>query len=65
MRKHGRPKVVLTDSRRSCGAALGEMEASNGQEIGQWLNNRVENSHLPFLRRERTPLCFGQRRCHL
>ena len=23
------------------------------QEIGRWANNRVENSHLPFRRRER------------
>ena len=24
------------------------------QEVGRWLNNRAENSHLPFRRRERT-----------
>ena len=23
------------------------------QEVGRWLNNRAENSHLPFRRRER------------
>ncbi len=23
------------------------------QEVGRWANNRVENSHLPFRRRER------------
>jgi putative transposase len=23
------------------------------QEVGRWKNNRVENSHLPFRRRER------------
>jgi len=29
------------------------------QETGRWLNNRVENSHLPF-RRERAMLRFRQ-----
>ena len=28
------------------------------QEIGRWANNRVENSHLPFRRRERAMLRF-------
>ena len=26
------------------------------QEVGRWANNRVENSHLPFRRRERAML---------
>jgi putative transposase len=30
------------------------------QEIGRWLNNRAENSHLPFRRRERAMLRFRQ-----
>jgi putative transposase len=28
------------------------------QEAGRWANNRVENSHLPFRRRERAMLRF-------
>jgi len=28
------------------------------REIGRWLNNRAENSHLPFRRRERAMLRF-------
>ena len=32
------------------------------QEIGRWSNNRVENSHLPFRRRERAMLRFRQMR---
>jgi putative transposase len=28
------------------------------QETGRWLNNRVENSHQPFLRQERAMLRF-------
>ena len=30
------------------------------QEIGRWANNRAENSHLPFRRRERAMLRFRQ-----
>ena len=30
------------------------------QEISRWANNRVENSHLPFRRRERAMLRFRQ-----
>src|SRR6478752_4989305 len=30
------------------------------QEIGRWANNRIENSHLPFRRRERAMLRFRQ-----
>ena len=30
------------------------------QEVGRWANNRVENSHLPFRRRERAMLRFRQ-----
>jgi len=25
-----------------------EIGAAGGQETGRWLNNRAENSHLPF-----------------
>ena len=28
------------------------------QETGRWINNRAENSHLPFRRRERAMLRF-------
>ena len=53
MRKHGRPEVIVTDRLRSYGAALKEIGAKYRQETGRWLNNRAENSHLPFRRRER------------
>jgi len=32
------------------------------QETGRWLNNRAENSYLPFRRRERAMLRFRQMR---
>jgi len=36
---------------------LGNLER---REMGRWLNNRAENSHLPFRRRERAMLRFRQ-----
>ena len=53
MRRYGRPKAIVTDLLRSYGAALKVIGASALQETGRWLNNRAENSHLPFRRRER------------
>ena len=53
MKRHGRPKAIVTDKLRSYGAALKEIGAEDLQETGRRLNNRAENSHLPFRRRER------------
>jgi putative transposase len=35
-----------------------EIGAADRQEAGRWLNNRAENSHLPFRRRERAMIRF-------
>lgn len=37
-----------------------ELGNRENQEIGRWANNRVENNHLPFRRRERAMLRFRQ-----
>lgn len=37
-------------------------ERGGDREVGRWLNNREENSHLPFRRHERAMLRF--RRMH-
>ena len=58
MRRHGRPKSIVTDKLRSYGAALKEIGATELQETGRRLNNRAENSHLPFRRRERAMIRF-------
>jgi len=60
MKKHGRADVLVTDKLRSYGAALRDLGAADRQETGRWLNNRGENSHLPFRRRERAMLRFRQ-----
>lgn len=58
MRRHGSPEVIVTDKLRSYTAALREIAAGHRQETGHWLNNRAENSHLPFRRRPRAMLRF-------
>ena len=45
-------------SLRSYKAAMSELGNRDKQDIGRWVNNRVENSHLPFRRRERAMLRF-------
>ena len=62
MRKHGCPDVFVTDLLRSYGAALKDIGLANRQETGRWANNRAENSHLPFRRRERAMLRFRRMR---
>ena len=62
MRKHGCPDVFVTDLLRSYGVALKDIGLANRQETGRWLNNRAENSHLPFRRRERAMLRFRRMR---
>jgi putative transposase len=48
MKRHGRPETIVTDRLRSYGAALKELGRGDDREMGRWLNNRAENSHLPF-----------------
>ncbi len=53
MKRHGKTNGIVTDRLRSYGAALNELGAANLPHSGRRLNNRAENSHLPFRRRER------------
>ena len=63
MKRYGQPQVLVTDKLRSYGAAMKAVGNILKQETGRWLNNRAENSHLPFRRRERAMLRFRQMRC--
>lgn len=58
MKRYGRPRSIVTDRIRSYAAALRVIGISGGQECGRWLNNRAENSHRPFRRRERAMAKF-------
>jgi putative transposase len=62
MKRHGRPHIFVTDKLRSYGAAMKVIGNVDKQETDRWLNNRAENSHQPFRRRERTMLRFGRMR---
>jgi putative transposase len=53
MKRHGRPETIVTERLRSYGAALKDLGRGDDREMGRWLNNRTENAHLPFRRRER------------
>ncbi len=48
----------MTDKLRSYGAAMKVVGNADKQETGRWLNNRAENSHQPFRRRERAMIRF-------
>jgi len=58
MKRYGSPKVIVTDRLRSYGAAMKVIGNVNRQETGRWLNNRAENSHQPFRRREQAMAKF-------
>ena len=52
MKRFGRPWSVVTDRLPSYGAAMRVIGNRRRQECSRWLNNRAENSHQPFRRRE-------------
>ncbi len=52
MKRYGQAKAIVTDRLRSSRAAMKAMGIVERQECGRWLNNRAENSHQPFRRRE-------------
>jgi putative transposase len=59
MRRYGKLQTIVTDGLGSYGTAVKDIGNDGRQEVGRWLNNRVENSHQPFRRRERP--CCGRR----
>ena len=58
LKRHGQVETITTDGLRSYKAAMTELGNADKQEVGRWANNRVENSHLSFRRRERAMLRF-------
>jgi len=62
LKRHGNAEKIVTDGLRSYPAAMKELGNENRREMGRWLNNRAENSHLPFRRRERAMQRFRQMR---
>ena len=60
LKRHGSPDAITTDGLRSHRSAMKDLGNKEKQEVGRWANNRLENSHLPFRRRERAMLRFRQ-----
>ena len=58
LKRDGRPKAIVTDGLRSHGAAPWDFGGEGLQQTGRGLNIKVENSHLPFRRRERAIIRF-------
>ena len=53
LKRHGSPERITTDGLKSYPAAMRELGNLGRREMGLHLNNRAENTHLPFRRRER------------
>jgi putative transposase len=62
MKRDGQPQSIVMDKLRSYSAAKNTIGNAEKQQTGRWLNNRAENAHLPFRRRERAMLRFRQMR---
>jgi len=60
LKRHGKAETIVTDGLRSYPAAMRDLGNVDRHDMGRWLNNRAENSHLPFRRRERAMLGFRQ-----
>jgi putative transposase len=59
-KRHGKAETIVTDGLRSYPAAMHDLGNVDRRDMGRWLNNRAENSHLPFRGRERAMLRFRQ-----
>jgi len=62
MKKYARPKIIVTDGLRAYSAAMNEIGVADRQKVGPRLNNRAENSHQPFRRRERAMQRFRSKK---
>jgi len=62
MKRHGLPENIVTDRLRSYGAVLKDLGRGDCRDMGRWMSNRAENSHLPLRRRERAMLRFRRMR---
>ena len=58
IKQYGNPEVVVTDRFKSYGAAMKVIGNARRQMTGRRLNNRAENSPLPFRPRERAMLRY-------
>ncbi len=62
MKRYGKPHAIVTDRLRPYRAAMTLIGNKEIQVTGRWKNNRCENSHLPFRRREQAMMKFRRMR---
>lgn len=60
LKSHEKAENIVTDGLKSYPAAMRDLRNLDRRIMGQWLNNRAENSHVPFRRREHAMLRFRQ-----
>lgn len=53
IKQHGSAGKIVTDGLKSYPSAMRELGIEDRREMGRWLNNRAENSHLPLRRKAR------------
>ena len=62
MKRYGKRHEIVTDRLKSYRAAMKLIGNQTVQKVGRRKNNRCENSHLPFRRREHAMLRFRKTR---
>ena len=60
MKRYGRSASIVTDGLSSYRAEMNAIGNAAARTCGRWLNNRAENSHQPFRRREGAMVRFKQ-----
>jgi DDE domain len=61
LKRHGRPRQIVTHGLQAYAAAMIEIGVVGGHRSGRRSNNRAENSHQPFRRREHAMQQFPSR----
>ena len=58
MKRYGNPSVIISSKIKFYCAAMKDLCNERKQVTGRYVNNLIENSHLPIRRRERSICCF-------
>jgi DDE domain len=58
LKRHGRTEAIVTGRLPFYRAAMKALRCEARRQVGRWVGDRAENSHLPFRRRERAMLRF-------
>ena len=61
MRRYGSPNEIVSDKLPFCSAAVKGLGRADKQHKQRWVNNREENSHLPY--DDENARCFDLGEC--